>query len=133
MKAKLILAMVICALLSAIVLPVLAQDVVNPLVVKYIRLAYNGRSSTGPDRITGIIYVRDAAYHRVGGAAVSYTWTLPDGTTVDGTGTTTLRQGYLKVSVWEGLGTYTLTVNSVAKDGYDGYILTFPSETITAD
>jgi len=122
MKAKLTLAIVICALLSVSALPLLAQTADKPMVVKYIRMAYNGRSSTGTDSVSALVYVRDAANRKVVGATVDVLWTVTnlDGEVVyqDTATAVTTKYGYARLKLWEGKGIYTLTVTNVTKSGY---------------
>jgi len=120
MKAKLTLAIAIVAVLSLIALPVLAGDDIL-MWVSRVRLAYNGRSSTGDDMVSAIAHIRDENLSSVSGALVSGTWTVVD---AYGTVSTywdsalTSFQGYAKVYLWAGRGAYTFCVDSVVKDGW---------------
>ncbi|MCU0522001.1 MAG: hypothetical protein MUF84_15080 [Anaerolineae bacterium] len=115
MKAKLTLVIALCILLSSIALPVLAEDSIA-MWVSRARLAYVGRSSTGPDAVVGLIHVRDANLQMVDGATVTATWTTPDGR-VQQTAVTAF-QGIAEFRIWAGRGTYTLCVDGVTKDGW---------------
>jgi len=119
MKARqmLFVAVVAAVLATTIALPVMAEDAIA-MWVSRARLAYNGRSSHSPDRIVGMIHVRDANLATVAGAEVTAQWTLPDGTVVEQTAVTAF-QGIATFQVWEGRGVYRLCVTDVAKDGWD--------------
>jgi len=119
MKAKLplYLAIVVTMLVSLIAFPVLADDDPVPMWVSRARLAYNGRSSHSPDRVVGMIHIRDATLAMVPGATVSAEWTLPDGTVLQETAVTAF-QGIAEFTVWAGRGTYTLCVLDVTKEGW---------------
>jgi hypothetical protein len=119
MKAKLPLYLVIAAvmLVSLMAVPVLADDEPIPMWISRARLAYNGRSSSSPDRVVALIHVRDANLTMVEGAAVTAEWTLPDGTVSQSTALTAF-QGIAQFSVWAGRGVYTLCVLDVTKAGW---------------
>lgn len=118
MKTKLLLvAIVVSMLVSAIAFPVLAAGDPILMWVSRARLAYIGRSSTGPDAIVGLIHFRDANKAKVEGAKVEATWTLPDGTTLEETAVTDLA-GIARFSVWEGPGVYKLCVDGATKVGW---------------
>ena len=116
MKAKLTLIIALCVLLSFIALPVLAEDPIA-MWVSRARLAYVGRSSTGPDAVVGLIHVRDANLQMVAGATVTATWTTPDGEELHQTAVTAF-QGIAEFRIWEGRGEYTLCVDGVTKGGW---------------
>jgi hypothetical protein len=119
MKAKLplYLAIVVSMLVSAIAFPVLAAEGPIPMWVSRARLAYVGRSSTGPDAVVGMIHIRDATLAKVEGATVTAEWTLPDGTVFQETAVTAF-QGVARFSVWEGRGVYKLCVIDATKEGW---------------
>ena len=60
MKAKKLLCLAILAgiLVLAIAVPVMAAD--TPMWIQRVRLAYTGRSSSGPDAVVAFIHIRDA-------------------------------------------------------------------------
>ena len=116
MKAKLYVAIVVGALLSMMAIPVLAADPI-PMWVSRARLAYVGRSSTGPDAVVGLIHIRDANRTMVAGAKVTVQWTLPDGSVLQDTALTGF-QGIARFRVWEGKGVYKLCVIDVTKEGW---------------
>lgn len=115
-KSPLYLAIVVSMLVSAIAFPVLAEEDPIPMWVSRARLAYVGRSSTGPDAVSGLIHIRDANKSMVERAKVTVEWTLPDGTTVQETAFTAF-QGIARFSVWEGRGVYKLCVIDAIKAG----------------
>lgn len=118
MKTKLLLvAIVVCMLVSAIAFPVLAAVDVT-MWVSRARLAYVGRSSTGPDAVVGLIHFRDATKAKVEGVMVTATWTLPDGTVLEGETAVTDHAGIARFSVWEGGGVYKLCVDGATKEGW---------------
>jgi hypothetical protein len=119
MKGKLPLYLVIAVtmLISLIAVPVLAAEDPIPMWVSRARLAYNGRSPSGPDRVVGMIHVRDATLAMVEGATVTAEWTLPDGTVFQETALTSF-QGIAQFSVWAGRGVYKLCVIDVIKVGW---------------
>jgi hypothetical protein len=119
MKAKLplYLSIVVGILLSLVAFPVLAEGSPIPMWVSRARLAYVGRSSTGPDAVVGMIHVRDATQAMVAGASVTVEWTLPDGTILQETALTAF-QGVAEFRVWAGRGAYRLCVIDVTKEGW---------------
>jgi hypothetical protein len=104
-------------LVSLVAIPVLADDDPIPMWVSRARLAYNGRSSSSPDRVVGLIHVRDANQAMVSGAAVTAEWTLPDGTVLQETAFTAF-QGIAQFTVWAGRGVYKLCLIDVTKEGW---------------
>lgn len=116
-KLPLYLAIVVTMLVSAIAFPVLAAEDPIPMWVSRARLAYVGRSSTGPDAVVGLIHIRDAAKAKVEGATVTAEWTLPDGTFFQETAVTD-SAGIARFSIWVGQGDYTLCVKGVTKEGW---------------
>lgn len=118
MRAKLLLylAIVVGILLSLVAFPVLAEGNPIPMWVSRARLAYVGRSSTGPDAVVGMIHLRDATRAMVEAAAVSVEWTLPDGTVLQETALTAF-QGVAEFRAWAGRGAYRLCVTDVTKEG----------------
>jgi hypothetical protein len=116
-KLPLYLVIAVTMLVSLIAVPVLADDGPIPMWVSRARLAYNGRSSGSPDRVVGMIHVRDANLSMVPGAAVTAEWTLPDGTVFQKTAVTAF-QGIAQFTVWAGRGVYKLCVIDVTKDGW---------------
>ena len=119
MKVRLPLYVLIAVtmMVSTIVVPVLADDGPIPMWASRVRLAYNGRSSSSPDRVVGMVHVRDANLATVEGAAVTAEWTLPDGTEFQEAAVTAF-QGIATFKVWAGRGTYTLCVVDVTKEGW---------------
>lgn len=117
MKTKLQLVIIICALFALIASPVIAADDIS-MYVSRVRLAYNGRSSTGTDRVVAIVHVRDANKAYVKGATVTATWILPDGSSQQVTAVTSIYGGYATFTVWAGKGTYEFVVNDVIKTGW---------------
>ena len=83
MKTRTTLYLVLAAVILtlAIAAPALAEDSDTLMWVERNRLAWNGRSSGGTDRIVAKIHVFDANNAMVEGAAVVAVWTLPDGST----------------------------------------------------
>ncbi len=116
-KLPLYLVIAVTMLVSLIAVPALADDDPIPMWVSRARLAYNGRSPHGPDRVVGMIHVRDANLSMVPGAAVTAEWTLPDGTAFQETALTSF-QGIAEFRVWAGRGVYKLCVIDVTKDGW---------------
>lgn len=117
MKARLLFVALIAVVLGAvIVVPAMADDDI-PMWVSRVRLAWNGRSSGSPDRVVGMVHVRDANLAAVEGATVTAQWTLPNGTTLQQTALTEF-QGIATFSVWAGGGEYRLCVADVTKDGW---------------
>ncbi|MCU0522002.1 MAG: hypothetical protein MUF84_15085 [Anaerolineae bacterium] len=116
MKAKVLLIVALSILVSLVALPVLADNGDTAMWVSRVRLSYIGRSSSSPDRVMGMVYVRDANRKPVVGAAVTVSWSLPNGqfeeTVVTSTG------GIARSYVWEGDGTYQLEVLDVVKLGW---------------
>lgn len=119
MKAKqaLYLVIAVAMLMSMIAVPVVADEDPVAMWVSRVRLAYNGRSSSSPDRVVGMIHVRDANLATVEGATVTAEWTLPDGTSFQRTELTAF-QGIAQFTVWAGRGVYKLCVIDVTKDGW---------------
>ncbi len=117
MKTKLLLVGIVAVVLgTTIAVPVMAEDETITMFVSRVRLAYNGRSSGGSDRVVAMVHVRDTNKAAVAGATVTAEWTLPNGTeTVTGT---TDFQGIATFQVWAGRGTYTLCVTDVTKNGW---------------
>jgi len=121
MKAKKLLYLAIVAgiLVSTVAAPVLAGEDPIPMWVHRARLAYNGRSSSGPDRMVTLIHVRDATNDMVAGATVTAEWTVPDpDEPVFRETMLTNLQGIARFSVWEGRGEYKICVIDVTKDGW---------------
>lgn len=119
MKAKqpLYLMIAVAMLVSMMAVPVLADEDPIPMWVSRVRLAYNGRSSSSPDRVVGMIHVRDANLAAVEGASATAEWTLPDGTVFQETALTAF-QGIAQFTVWAGRGVYKLCVVDVTKEGW---------------
>lgn len=118
MKTRLLfLALVVVMLGAMIAIPVMAEDDEITMWVSRARVAYNGRSSSSPDRVVGMIHVRDANLATVEGAAVTAQWTLPDGTIREAS-TVTAFQGIATFTVWAGRGQYQICVTDVTKDGW---------------
>jgi hypothetical protein len=82
-----------------------------------VRLAYNGRSSSGTDRVVGMVHIRDANLATVEGAEVTAEWTLPDGSVVEDRALTAF-QGIAEFKIWAGSGVYKLCVTGATKDGW---------------
>jgi hypothetical protein len=123
MKAKLYLTVVVCMLLSLIAVPALAEEGGTPIPmwVSRVRLAYVGRSSTGPDNVVGLVHIRDANLQRVVGAMVTVRWTLTplDGEPYSKTASdTTNEHGVASFPEWIGRGYYELVVTDVAKEDW---------------
>jgi hypothetical protein len=123
MKAKHLLYILVIAglLVPTVALPVLADDSVIPMPiwVHQARVAYTGRSSTGPDAIVAYVHIRDDNLERVEGATVTanWEWKLREGTfTRDGVQAVTNEQGIAIFEIFEGAGDYTICVDFVAKD-----------------
>ncbi len=117
MKAKLLLVAMVAAVLgTTIAMPVMAEDEDVTMRVTRVRLAYNGRSSSSPDRVVAMVHVRDANMAAVAGATVTGEWTLPDGTIREETAVTDF-QGIATFQVWAGRGVYQLCVKDVTKEG----------------
>jgi hypothetical protein len=116
-KLPLYLAIVVCMLVSAIAFPVLAAGDPIPMWVSRARLAYVGRSSTGPDAVVGMIHIRDATKAKVAGATVTAEWTLPGGTVFQETAPTD-SAGIARFSEWVGQGDYRLCVIDATKAGW---------------
>jgi hypothetical protein len=104
-------------LATVVALPVIADDPIA-MWVSRVRLAYNGRSSHSPDRIVGLIHVRDGNLATVPGTEVTAEWALPDGTVLEETAVTAF-QGIATFTIWEGRGEYRLCVTDLTKDGWD--------------
>ena len=117
-KQSLYLAIVVSMLVSAIAFPVLAAEDPIEMWVSRARLAYVGRSSTGPDAVVGLIHIRDATKAKVEGVTVTATWTLPDGNVLEGETAVTDHAGIARFSVWEGPGEYELCVDDASKKGW---------------
>lgn len=116
MKTKLLLVGIVAVVLGTMIaVPVLTEDEAITMFVSRVRLAYNGRSSSSPDRVVAMVHVRDTNKAAVAGATVSAQWTLPNGTVLKVTADTDF-QGIATFQVWAGRGTYTLCVTDVAKD-----------------
>jgi hypothetical protein len=114
---NLLLAAAAVAMLGALIaVPVIAGEDIT-MWVSNVRLAYNGRSSSSPDRVVAMVHVRDENKARVSGATVRAGWTLPDGTTREETAVTT-SQGIATFRVWAGSGHYTLCVQEVTRAEY---------------
>jgi hypothetical protein len=90
MKSKLLFVAVIVVVLGAMIaVPARAEEAEGiPMWVSGVRLAYNGRSSSGTDRIVAMVHIRDANLATVEGATVTGQWTLPDGTLKEETAVT---------------------------------------------
>jgi hypothetical protein len=67
--------------------------------------------------VTAKITVVDDQNAAIDGALVSATWSVPKGSSVAAVADTN-NEGEAKLRVSEGLGTYTIVVNNVEKDGY---------------
>ncbi len=118
MKRKLLFVTLIAVVLGAVIaLPAMAGEDDITMWVSRVRLAYNGRSSSSPDRVVGMVHVRDANLAAVEGAVVTAVWTLPNGTTLQQTALTAF-QGVATFTVWAGTGAYQLCVTDVTKDGW---------------
>ncbi len=100
MKAKVFLIVALGILVSLVALPVLAANDPISMWVSRVRLAYIGRSSSSPDRVMGMVYVRDANRKPVIGAAVTVRWTLPDGTVVTDYEPVTSIEGWVGIRPW---------------------------------
>ena len=126
MKSKLLfVALVVVVLGAMLAVPAMAEEEEDVAMwVTGVRLAYNGRSSSGSDRVVGMVHVRDADYAAVEGATVTAVWTLPDGTEVPTVEQTVVQteetafQGIASFTVWAGYGTYELCVTDVTKEGW---------------
>jgi hypothetical protein len=116
-KTKLYVGLIAVMLLSLVALPVLAEEDPIAVWVSGVRLAWNGRSSSGTDRVVGMVHVRDANMAAVEDAVVTAEWTLPDGTVVEETATTAF-QGIATFETWLGRGEYQLCATDVVKDGW---------------
>jgi hypothetical protein len=115
-KARLYVALIVVVLLSLMTVPALAEEGIA-MWVSQVRLAWNGRSSSGTDSVVGMVHVRDANLAAVEGAEVIAVWTLPSSTIITETATTEF-QGIATFSTWAGSGTYTLCVTDIIKDGW---------------
>ncbi|HNS49647.1 MAG TPA: hypothetical protein PKO09_00515 [Anaerolineae bacterium] len=115
-KSLLFAAVVAAMLLTMLALPAMADED-TAMWVSRVRLAWNGRSSSSPDRVVGMVHVRDANLAAVDGALVTAEWTLPNGTQVVATALTDF-QGIATIETWAGGGSYTLCVTDVAKAGW---------------
>jgi len=115
-KKLLFILLVAAMLVSAVALTAAAEGDV-PMWVTGVRLAYNGRSSSSPDRVVALVHVRDANKAAVEGATVTAEWTLPGGATVVATAETEF-QGIASFTIWAGRGEYKLCVQDVVKDGW---------------
>lgn len=117
MKTKLLLVAMVAAVLGAMfAMPVMAEEEESTMRITRVRLAYNGRSSSSPDRVVAMVHVRDANMAAVEGAIVTGEWTLPDGTVQEVTAITEF-QGIATFQVWAGRGMYQLCVKDVTKEG----------------
>jgi len=116
-KGRLYVALIVAVLLSLMTVPVLAEEGIT-MWVSRVRLAWNGRSSSGTDSVVGMVHVRDANLAAVEGAEVTAVWTLPDSTTITETATSAF-QGIATFSTWAGSGTYTLCVVDMTKEGWE--------------
>ena len=116
-KQPLYLVIAVAMLLSLAAMRAMAEEDPIPMWVSRVRLAYNGRSSSAPDRVVGMVHVRDADRAAVEGAAVLAEWTLPDGTVYQETAPTTF-QGIARFKAWSGKGMYKLCVVNVTKEGW---------------
>jgi hypothetical protein len=119
MKTKhLLYITIIVGLLATIgAIPVLADETV--MWVHRVRLAYTGRSSTGPDAMNALVHIRDENLTMVEGATVTAEWTLPNGTLITGEEAVTNLQGIAIFETFAGAGSYTFCVTGVAKAGWD--------------
>ena len=122
-KARQLLYVAIVAgiLVLTIASSVLADGDAIPMWVHRARLNYNGRSSTGDDRVVALIHVRDANNEMVAGATVTAEWTVPDpdpDERVFRETTLTNLKGIARFSVWEGRGEYMICVIDVTKGGW---------------
>lgn len=116
-RLPLYVALGVSILMSMVSLPAWADEDPVPMWVSRARLAYVGRSSTGPDAVVGLIHIRDANLATVAGATVVVEWTLPGGTAFQEEAVTAF-QGIARFSVWEGRGEYQLCVLDVIKEGW---------------
>lgn len=116
-KRRLYVVVVVTVLLSLMTVPVLAEEGIA-MWVSRVRLAWNGRSSSGTDSVVGMVHLRDANLAAVEGADVTAVWTLPNSTIITETATSAF-QGIAEFSTWAGSGTYTLCVVDVTKEGWE--------------
>ncbi len=107
----------VVVLMAAIAVPVAADDGDLPMWVSQVKIAYNGRSSHSADRMVGQVHVRDTNLAFVTDATVTAVWTTPKGVTVEQEAITQF-QGIAWFELWAGVGTYTLCVTGVEKDGW---------------
>lgn len=77
----------------------------------------SSKTRRGAVSVTGIVTVADENTATISGATVHGIWTLPDGTTVAQSATTT-GGGGAKFTVSDGTGMYRLTVTDITLDGY---------------
>lgn len=120
MKAKplLYLVIVVGLLIPLGAGPVAADDGDIPMWVHRLRVAYTGRSSTGPDDIVAFAHIRDATLDMVEGAEVTAEWTF-NGTFVKSETVETNTQGIAEFRLWLGRGVYQICVTDVTKVGWD--------------
>jgi hypothetical protein len=114
MKAKLFAVVAMSVLLLSVAMPVLAvEDGSVSMWVSRVRLNYIGRSYSCPDRVMGLVYLRDDGSGYFGSATVTVEWTLPDGTALPQMAMTPYRGGIARFTVWAGPGQYKLCVTNV--------------------
>jgi hypothetical protein len=118
-KQRIFVATVAAMFVIMSAVPVMAADPIA-MWVSRVRLAYNGRSSHSPDRVVGMIHIRDANLATVAGAQFTARWTLPDGTVSQETALSAF-QGIATFTIWAGRGEYEICVTDVTKDGWDYY------------
>jgi hypothetical protein len=117
MKKFLSITIVAAILLTAIAIPVLAEDEI-PMWVNSVRLTYRGRN-TASARIIGTVAVRDANRDPVAGANVVIEFTDPRGfVTLTSAETSDQGAASFRFKVSES-GTYTLCVFTVTKEGWE--------------
>jgi hypothetical protein len=73
--------------------------------------------SVSKGKVTSKVYVKDSTGKAMQSASASITWTKPGGVQVTATAVTN-RSGVASFNITGGSGTYTITVNDVAKTGY---------------
>lgn len=116
-KALLYLAVVVGLLLPLGAGPVMAEEAI-PMWVHRLRVAYTGRSSTGPDDVVAFAHIRDATLDMVAGAKVTAEWKFY-GAFVKSETVETNAQGIAVFKLWLGRGVYQICVTDVTKPGWD--------------
>ncbi len=127
MKAKqlLFVAVVVAILVTAVAIPVAAEDEI-PMWVSSIHLACKGRSPSSA-RVVGTVFARDANQDAVEGAQVTVYFYGPENVLLASAVTSAQGSASFQLRARDS-GTYKLCVDNVSKDGWD-YVPELNKET----